>query len=226
MNYLFVKDNYLDDNIYLEILNDKSFFPELMTDSKDLAVKLNYYHDEKADCFAPYMFWDGWWRSPADTLKKRVIQKIWENNLSFSLEDILGFEYWTRTYMPGQYLDTHVDEDTFMYSSEKIFQGPVIGSVYYGIDNENGGFLELHKNSLINGEEKALEKNNIEKYISLEKDRERIAYKGNRLIILDAGHRLHNATASTEGIRQVLIVNVWHKDNPPLALALDKFYYE
>ena len=57
-------------------------------------------------------------------------------------------------------------------------------------------------------------------------ERERIAYKGNRLVILDAGHVMHGTTPANSGIRQVMVINVWHKDNPPLALASNEFYYE
>jgi hypothetical protein len=172
------------------------------------------------------MFWDGWWRSPADTLKKQVVQKIWEEHMEWPCEDILGFEYWTRSYGPGQYIDLHVDEDTFLYKKNKMFQGPVLGCIYYGVDNDNGGFLELHKNTLINGNEKVLDKIKNEELISPINDRERIAYKGNRLIIFNAGHRVHGTTPAKSDLRQVLVVNVWHKDNPPEALSSGGFFYE
>ena len=223
---MLIKDNSLDDSLYNEVLNDNSFFPELMNYGEKIAEHLNSYHNEKSDCFAPYMFWDGWWRTPANTLKKRVIQHLWEDKMEWDLEDILGFEYWTRTYLPGQYLDIHVDEDTFLYEKDKIFVGPIYGCVFYGKENEDGGFLEIHKKALENGKKNILEKKYIKKYISLKKDREKISYKKNRAIFFDAGHVLHNTTGSNSGIRQVLVVNVWHKDNPPLALSNGSFYYE
>lgn len=224
---MIVIDDFIkDDNMLEKISNDINFFSKSMTNNEKIEVKLNYYHDEGTDHFSPFMFWDGWWRSPANTLKKQVIQKIWENYLDWPLEDILGFEYWSRTYMPGQYLSTHVDEDTFLYSENKTFQGSIIGCVYYGVDNQDGGFLEIHKNSFINGNKKSLEKNNIKKYTSPEQDRERIAYKGNRLVIFDTGHKLHGTTPAKSGIRQALIINVWHKDNPPTALSNGSFFYE
>lgn len=223
---MILKDDFLDKTLYKEVLSDIKFFPESMGSDQKIASQINSYHDEKADCFAPYMFWDGWWRSEANTLKKRVIQKIWEGNLQYPLEDVLGIEYWTRTFQKGQYLDCHVDEDTFLYQREKIFSGPICGSVYYAIDNENGGFLEIHNKEIPEKTHLALEHNNIKNYtvdISL---RERIAYKGNRLIIFDSGHIIHNTTAALSGIRQVMVTNVWHKDNPPTALELNSFYYE
>lgn len=223
---MIVKDNFLDKEICNLILNDKSFFPEIMGEEEVIAAHLMMYHEEKASCFSPFMFWDGWWRSPANTLKKKVIQKIWENNLEYDLEDILGFEYWTRTYKAGQYIDIHVDEDTFLYRDTKIYQAPVSGSIYYFADNDEGGFLEIHKKALVDKTKKALEKDNIRKNTSPIEERERIAYKGNRLIIFDAGHILHSTTPAKSGIRQVLVVNVWHKDNPPTALKNGEFYYE
>ena len=219
-------DNFLDDKTYFELNKDKTFFPETMGSEDRIASSINSYHYEQSNCYAPYMFWDGWWRSPANTLKKKIIQKIWEDNFSYELDEILGIEYWTRTYSPGQYLGIHVDEDTFVYEENKIFSGPILGSVYYGIDNLNGGYLEIHKNTLIDGGYKILERENIKHISSAIEERERIAYKGNRLIIFDTGHVLHETTPAKEGIRQVLVTNVWHKDNPPLALSKGSFFYE
>jgi hypothetical protein len=223
---MLIKDNSLDDSLYNEVLNDNLFFPELMNYGEKIAEHLNSYHNEKSDCFAPYMFWDGWWRTPANTLKKRVIQHLWEDKMEWDLEDILGFEYWTRTYLPGQYLDIHVDEDTFLYEKDKTFIGPVYGCVFYGKDNPDGGFLEIHKNKLKDGEKNILEKKYIKKYISLKKNRERISYKGNRSVFFDAGHIVHNTVGSNSGIRQVMVVNIWHKNNPPYALENGSFYKE
>jgi hypothetical protein len=172
------------------------------------------------------MFWDGWWRSPANTLRKRVVQSIWKNNLPCKKEDILGFEYWTRTYMPGQFLDVHVDEDTFLYEDSKIFSGPHIGSIYYGLDNLEGGFVEIHNAKLIDGTPLAIERENVDPILSPIEERERIAYRGNRLIIFDAGHVMHGTTPAKSGIRQVMVINVWHKDHPPVALEKNTFYYE
>lgn len=223
---MIVQDNFLDKNLYNEVLSDKNFFPESMGDSDRIASQVNSYHDEKADCYAPYMFWDGWWRSEADTLKKKVVQKIWEDNLEYPLEDILGIEYWTRTFNQGQFLDCHVDEDTFLYEKEKIFSGPILGSVYYALDNQHGGFLEIHNKEIPEKTPLALEYDRIKEYTVDFALRERIAYKGNRLIIFDSGHIIHNATPALSGIRQVMVTNVWHKDNPPTALKTGAFYYE
>jgi hypothetical protein len=225
---MIVQDNFLKNDLYGKMLNDASFFPETMGDEEKIATKLNSYHYEQSSCYAPYMFWDGWWKSPADTLKKQIIQTIWEGNLPVSQEDILGFEYWTRTFLPGQYLDLHVDEDTFMYEESKIFQGPYTGCVLYGIDNSQGGFIELHTAAapFTDGVHAVLERENIDNVKGTIEERERIAYKGNRLVIFDSGHVLHSTTPAKAGIRQVLVVNVWCKDVPPTALNKGTFYYE
>lgn len=223
---MIVVDNFLDSSMYLELSADTSFFPETMGLEKRIASTINSYHDEKSDCYAPYMFWDGWWRSPANTLKKKVIQKIWESNLPCLKEDILGIEYWTRTFSPGQYLGIHVDEDTFLYEKNKTFSGPILGSIYYGINNDDGGFMEIHKSILIDGSYGTLESESIKNAASPPELRERIAYKGNRLIIFDAGHMFHETTPAKAGVRQVMVTNLWHKDNPPLAIDNGSFIYE
>lgn len=223
---MIVQDNALDKSICDLILQDASFFPELMGEEEVIASHLLMYHKEAASCFSPFMFWDGWWRSPANTLKKKVIQKIWENNLDYNLNDIIGFEYWTRTYKAGQYIDLHVDEDTFLYRDKKEYRAPISGCIYYFCENEDGGFLEIHKKTIKEGIKNALEKENLKNHIAPIEERERIAYKGNRLIIFDAGHILHSTTPAKSGIRQVLVVNVWHKDSPPVGLEKNEFYYE
>lgn len=223
---MFVSDNYVKKELYEKVLADKAFFPESMGGGERIATELNSYHYEKSSCFAPYMFWEGWWRSPANTLRKKVVQEIWEDNLPCSQDEILGFEYWTRTYLAGQFLDVHVDEDTFLYEESKIFAGPKIGAIWYGMDNPDGGFVEFHKAVLQDGTKLAIEKENIEPILSPISERERISYKGNRVIIFDAGHQVHGTTPAGSGIRQVMVVNLWHKDQPPTAIKKGTFFYE
>lgn len=225
---MIVMDNCLDKSLYNEILQDQSFFPELMGEGEKIAVELNSYHYEQSSCFAPYMFWDGWWRSPANTLKKRVIQSIWEHRLSADQEDILGFEYWTRTFNAGQFLDMHVDEDTFMYEDSKTFQGPYSGCIFYGADNPEGGFVEIHSSAptLVDGSQLGLERESIDSAKLPIEDRERVAYRGNRMVMFDVGHVLHSTTPAKSGIRQVMVINVWHKNCSPTALERNTFYYE
>ena len=220
----------VDDAISSELLNfvllDDEFFPKSMGDSEKLAEHINSYHEETASCYAPYMFWDGWWRSEPNTLRKKVIKELWQSNLPFRENEIIGIEYWTRTYSSGQYLDTHVDEDTFLYQDKKIFSGPAHGGIWYGVDNEDGGFLEIFTKAIADGEKNALEKENIAKYLCHEDGLERIKYKGNRFISFDAGHVPHRTTPAKSGIRQVMVMNIWTFSNPPTALSLNKFHYE
>ena len=222
-----MKDNALSDSLYKEVLADELFFPESMGSDERLATELNSYHYEKSSCFAPYMFWDGWWASPANTLRKQVVQAIWEENLPCDTSEILGIEYWTRTYLPGQYLDVHVDEDTFLYQDSKTFSGPLTGSILYGVDNEDGGFVEIYNKAILkDGEKLAIEAERINALLVPVEERERIAYKGNRVIIFDTGHVVHGTTPAKSGIRQVMVTNVWHRENPPTALKLGEFFYE
>lgn len=224
---MIVKDNALADSLYQELLSDDAFFPESMGSDERLATELNSYHYEKSSCFAPYMFWDGWWATPANTLRKKVVQAIWEDNLPCDTSEILGIEYWTRTYLPGQYLDVHVDEDTFLYQESKTFSGPLTGSILYGVDNDNGGFVEIYNKAVLkDGEKLAIEAENINSLLVPVEERERIAYKGNRVIIFDTGHVVHGTTPAKSGIRQVMVTNVWHRNNPPTALKLGEFFYE
>jgi len=225
---MIVFDEYIKDPILLdEIKYTKDFFPESMGDEERIAIVLNGYHDELSDCFAPYMFWDGWHKSEANTPRKRLIKAIWGENLPFPIEELCGFEYWTRTFKPGQFLDVHVDEDTFLYADTKIFRGPKIGCVYYPDTNDVvGGFLELHPKTVSEDTPNALERENVDPLIVPIELRERIACIPNRLIIFDAGHVIHNTTPPISGVRRVVVINVWHKDSPPIALKANKFYYE
>lgn len=223
-----VLDNFITDQVLLEaIRSDTSFFPESMGDKAQVNYGVHEYHDPESKHYSPYMFWDGWWRSPANTLKKQVIQHIWEHNLPIPQEDVCGFEYWTKTFKPGQYLSLHIDEDSHLYKEFQVFSGPLIGCVYYpDFETVSGGFLELHEYSLEDGTFFALERGNLDSLASPIDRRERIAHKPNRLVIFDAGHTLHNTTAVDHGIRRVLIVNVWSMDNKPLALETGGFYHE
>jgi len=227
---LIVLDNFIKDkNLIEDIKKDEGFFPDDMGEIDNIGQVNNYFHVEDADCYAPYMFWGGWWVSPADTLKKKVIQSIWSNEdfLPFPLEEVCGFEYWTRTFKQGQYLRVHVDEDTFAYQKDRTFNAPAFGCVWYGFKEvEKPGFLELHEGFIEGFPDDALEKENIDKLLSLPENRERIAHKPNRLVCFEAGRRLHEATPTVSGSRQVMVVNVWHKDSPPSALTTGEFYYE
>lgn len=219
-------DNFLSSSLFDEIKSDKSFFPGLMQEESRIATEVNSYHNEQSSCYAPYMFWDGWWSSPANTMRKQVIREIWENNLPVIIDDVLGFEYWTRTFGPGQFLGPHVDEDTFLYQDTKVYNGPEIGCVYYGPTEEKvvGGFLELFDSKLKFGEKDALEWENLKDKLDPIELRERIAFKENRLIIFDAGRVIHQTSPCLSGLRNVMVVNVWLRSNPPMDMK--NFVYE
>jgi hypothetical protein len=231
---MLVRDNFLSDpEMIAAIKADDTFFPPVMETFEDRGslgdLQGQQYHSEEASCYAPYMFWDGWWNSPANTLKKQVIQQIWQcpESRDFDLGDIVGFEYWTRTFVPPQYLPHHVDEDTFQYALDKTFNAPISGCIWYGFSEApDGGMLEIHKPTIEGSPWQVLDNGQIEAYLSGPEDRERIAYKPNRLIVFDAGRRMHETTPLINGKRQIMVVNVWHKDSPPMALQTGEFFYE
>jgi len=222
-----VQDDFVSSDLFEAVKNDNTFFPEEMSLHDNIGEYLNSYHDVECDCYAPYMFWEGWLHSEADTLRKQVIQEIWSRPgvLPYPIEDVAGFEYWTRTFSPGQYLALHCDEDTFLYAKERMYRGPAIGCVWYGSTEATGGFLELHNTVIPEGQD-ALERDQLDPLISPPEERERILYRPNRLIVFDAGHRLHETTKTVTGLRQVMVVNVWLKSSPPSALTTGEFFRE
>jgi hypothetical protein len=46
------------------------------------------------------------------------------------------------------------------------------------------------------------------------------------LVIFDAGHQIHATSPAKSGIRQVMVINVWHRDVPPTAIKKNSFFYE
>jgi hypothetical protein len=225
--FLRVQDDFIESDLFDTVREDATFFPEDMSGHDNIGEFLNEYHSEECDCYAPYMFWDGWWRSPANTNRKRVIEAIWSSPglLPFPLQEVVGFEYWTRTFGVGQFLAPHCDEDTFLYAFEGQFRGPKIGCVWYGSSEATGGFLELHNSVVPEGKDQ-LERDVIDEHLSPIDERERIKYRPNRLVVFDAGHRLHETTKTTSGKRQVMVINVWHESQPPRALTSGEFFHE
>lgn len=223
---MLIIDSFLDTPTRERLLADPESFPRLPADKPNISTVMNDYQDSTKPYYSPFYFWDGWWNSAENTIKKSVIRRIWENNLPCPIEDIVGFEYWTRTCETGQYHGVHIDNDTFLYEETGISNGPIAGSIYYGVDNENGGFLEIHSKLVSDGDKNVLHKGTIEKYLSEPMERERIAYKGNRLIIGDFGHLMHGTTPFNSGTRQALVVSVWTKNLPPLGISNGRFHYE
>jgi hypothetical protein len=226
---LVIDDFIKDENLINLIKEDKTFFPDNMEEVENIGESNNYFHNGQSSCYAPYMFWDGWLSSSANTLRKKVVKLIWEypGSLPFPVEDVCGFEYWCRTFKKDQYLGVHVDEDTFAYAHDRTFNAPAYGAIWYGFSEcSEGGFLEIHKNKIIGSPENALEKDTVKDLLSNKDERERIAYKPNRLIVFDAGRQFHETTKIISGTRQVMVINVWHKNSPPRALSTGEFFYE
>ena len=172
---MIVIDDFIkDQNLLDEIQNDKTYF------------------DDNGD----YMWWDGWWNSPADTLKKRVIQYIWGENSPYDSVSIAGFEYWTGQYdnTKPEGLKFHLDKDEALYMETKEILSPIIGTVYYPWENDiDGGYLEI------------FESNPFESDVTTE----RIAAKQNRLVIFPAGQKFHRVTPVTRGLRSAMAINLW-----------------
>lgn len=220
-------DAITDKSFLCEIENSHGIFPEEMGGGERIAVTPTQYHDEAADCYAPFMFWDGWWNSPADTIKKKMIRELIENRLTIPIKKICGIEYWTRTFSPGQFLDWHVDEDTFQYEQTKDFNCPELGFIYYPHFNKENDSSLIISNAKIQGNPKSvLETSSIYGLMEFCPGETVVGYKPNRLIMLDAGRNPHKTTKSSTSSRRVMVINIWTKENPPLALKLGKFFYE
>jgi hypothetical protein len=222
---ILVEDNCVTGELYKRVADTEDFFAVNFENDEQIARELNSYHGESKG-MSSYMFWGGWINDKERTIKHEVIRQIWDGRLPFPVEEVIGFEYWTRTFEPGQFIGPHVDEDTFAYRLTKTFYGPRIGCVWYGCDNGDGGFLEIHQNPIEDGSTLALEPSRMPQFASEPQNRELVAYKGNRLVIFDSGHVLHGTTPAGSGLRQVMVINVWTRDLPPMGLATGEFVYE
>lgn len=176
-----------------DFIKDESLLEEIKNDSKFFETP------------GKYMWWGGWWNSPADTLKKRLIQYIWGENSPHEPLNCIGFEYWTGTYGEGgtnKQLDLHFDKDEYLWKSQEKLSTPLMGTVFYPLPMDiDGGYLEVQ---------------------SKEGDlTERIQAKYNRLIIFPAGKYPHKVTEVTRGVRNAIAINLW--DVEPQGLYNDDF---
>jgi hypothetical protein len=165
--------------------------------------------DKDETFFGPngnFMWWDGWWSSPANTIKKELIEHIWRYNDPTRGYQIEGFEYWTGVYgpsKPNKDLGTHLDKDELLYKETGELVRPVIGTVYYPKNVEfEGGYLEIESGGEV----------------------ERIKATYNRLIIFPAGHHPHRVTHVTSGTRYAIAINLW--DRKLLAVKQGKMTIE
>tara|TARA_R110002074_G_scaffold1073_1_gene6449 strand:- start:2893 stop:3441 length:549 start_codon:yes stop_codon:yes gene_type:complete len=153
--------------------------------------------DKDETFFGPngnFMWWDGWWNSPSNTIKKELIEYIWRYNDPTEGYGIEGFEYWTGVYgpsKPNKDLGTHLDKDEALYKETGELVSPVIGTVFYPKDVAfEGGYLEIESGGEV----------------------ERIKAQYNRLIIFPAGHHAHRVTHVTNGTRYAIAINLWDKE--------------
>ena len=178
---MIVIDNYISDKPLLaEIAKDKKFFGEN----------------------GEFMWWDGWWNTRANSIKKQLIEYIWRYNSQYELTNLMGFEYWTGVYGEGHPqtdLMQHFDKDELHWDRTGGNKGgeiltPAIGTVYYPkpMDIE-GGYLEIHSRGR-------------------ENTPERIEAKFNRLVIFNAGEHLHRVTEVTKGVRYAIAINLWQTE--------------
>ncbi len=175
---MYILDNFVKDPVLLEEMqHDKSFF------------------GPNGD----FMWWDGWWNSPVNSVKKRLIEYIWRYNSPTPTMVISGFEYWTGVYgdgFPNTDLGWHFDKDEAWWKRTGGNKGgelilPLIGTVYYPMSTEfEGGYLEIER---ANGEV------------------ERIEPKFNRLVVFDAGGAKHRVTQVSNGVRYAIAINLWKK---------------
>jgi len=175
-----VFDNFLDEDLLNEIKNDPTFFSDPGT----------------------YYYWGGPWNGqPANTLKKRLIEKMWLTGSPLSIVyHINGFEYWTgiQTADPNRghknVLSTHFDKDEAWFAKTGEFVTPLMGTVFYpGIEEFEGGDLAVYTDGL-------------------DKSPEIVKAKPNRLIIFNAGDYVHEVLPVTSGTRHAIAVNLWQSE--------------
>lgn len=156
----------------------------------DLELNKEYLFSDNGS----YYWWNGWWNSPDNTLKKRLICYIWRDYPLYKSVSLDGFEYWTGQYGEGKgvsNLNMHLDKDEALWKSTGEIKSPIIGTVFYPVEMDiEGGYLEIFSNGPDN-------------------EPERIQAKHNRLIIFDAGNIHHRVTTVTKGTRSAIAINLW-----------------
>ena len=120
---MIVIDNFIADTKLLEdIKNDPTFF------NKN----------------GKYFWYDGWWNSPMNSLKKRLIYELWGPSSVHPAIKCEGFEYWTGQFGPDAPTDAlvmHRDKDEEHWEKtggEKKGKvvSPAMGSVFYPVPME------------------------------------------------------------------------------------------
>jgi len=156
-----------------------------------------------------YMWWYGWWNSPATSLKKELIQYIWGEHSPHTPIGCVGFEYWTGIYSQEDEKDElrmHFDKDEYLWDTEGELVTPIIGTVFYPMEQDiDGGYLEIFSKGQDN-------------------EPERIEAKYNRLVIFPAGEYPHRVTKVTRGTRYAIAINLW--DVEPTAVKNNEMILE
>ena len=177
--YMIIIDNFIGDTALLnDIANDKTFFSQN----------------------GKYFWYDGWWNSPMNTIKKRLIYELWGPSSVHPAVKCEGFEYWTGQFGEGHRseLGPHFDKDEEHWlktggSKNGEVITPVMGSVFYPVPMDiEGGYLEIFKSDN-------------------DKNPERIQAKFNRLIVFEAGKYPHRVTEVTKGVRSAIAINLWEE---------------
>lgn len=205
---MIVIDNVIkDEKLLQDIENSTDLFPPPLKLPHNKPVNLL---DGSERTISEYKFWDGWLNSPADTLKKRIAENIWKRFLPFPEEDLYGVEYWTKTYLPEQYGEWHIDVGFCMClpngnGEETAAAKAAIGCVYYPIKGEwEESYLQLRYEDGV----------------------ESILAKPNRLVIFDSANVYHKSTPTKTHIRYAMPMNLWNKKNPPTLFGDFKIDYD
>lgn len=160
-----------------------------------------------------YYWWNAWFNSPADTLKKRLIEYIWKENCPIRKSyNISGFEYWTGIQTANaetgfkNVLANHYDKDEAWFKKTGEVVTPVIGTVYYPAGQSfEGGELAIYTDGSNNPPEI-------------------VKAKPNRLIIFGAGQHVHAVRPVTNGTRRAIAINLW--EDEPYSKQVGEFAIE
>lgn len=160
-----------------------------------------------------YYYWEGWWESPANTVKKSLIKYVWGDNCPLNMTfDVFGFEYWTGIQSAeddNPFLDNlglHYDKDEALFSETGKLQTTMFSTVYYPEQKEfSGGMLEIFTKGL-------------------DREPERIYALPNRLIIFNGGDFIHSVSKVTSGTRKAISINLWGES--PYSLKTGKLKKE
>tara|TARA_Y100001963_G_C6788253_1_gene454107 strand:+ start:1444 stop:2049 length:606 start_codon:yes stop_codon:yes gene_type:complete len=192
---MIIIDDYLDEDFLKELSEDKEFW------------KIGY------------QWWNGWWSSPVENNRHKLIKKVWgkvPSEITLYGGPVAGFEHWVGITSPdgdmkevwGEKwsLAPHTDKDEKYWEEHPrgklkgnhadSFKHPIFGTIFYVEEPEEGGYLKYWSQG--------------EHWRDIDENTpcECIRPKKNRLIIFDAS-KTHAVTAVTKGIRKAVAINLW-----------------